>query len=343
MPISTGMPNHVPLPRISLNVPRSIRTIVKPIPIPGPSAGDLIGPFLDAKASALARTIQLTTIRGINIPRAWCSSGVKAAIMRSTIVTKEAITIMKAGILIMSGIILRNKEIMMFEETRTKAVAIPIPTPLTAEVVTASGGHIPKTRRKSGISSHKPLTRSPDTSLRFSQDAPLTGSSSAISEDATLLSAMIKLLPVDLKPPLYGIGDRTGRYRGPAELVYLSPILFHSKLRPVFKRPPLKLPPPSLLQNLVAKAGGLSLADNLYPCYLPFRSDSHQYRNIPGIAIWGSHLECHTHRGLIPLSGIELNLDIPLLLILTHYYFLSILINVIIKIRKHGLDSVNSP
>src|SRR3990170_735052 len=337
------MSNHVPLPSISLSDPRSIRTIVKPIPIPRPSAVDLRGPFLDAKASALARTIQLTTIRGINIPRAWCSSGVKAAIIRSVIVTKEAITIMKAGILIISGIIFRNKEIMMFEETRTKAVAIPIPTPLTAEVVTASVGHIPKTRRKSGISSHKPLTRSPDTSLRFSQDAPLTGSSSAISEDATSLSAIIKLLFIHLKPPLYGIGDRTGRYRGPAELIYLSPILFHGKLRPVFKRPPLKLPPPSLLQNLVAKAGGLSLADNLYPCYLPFRSDSHQYRNVPGIAIRGNHLECHAYRRLIPLSGIELHPDISIPFILTHHHFLSILVNIIIKCREDGLDSANSP
>ncbi len=86
--------------------------------------------------------------------------------MRSVTVTKVAMTMMKAGILIISGIIFRNIEIKILDMTRTKVVAIPIPTPFIADVVTARVGHIPRTSRNSGISSHSPRRKSPAISLR---------------------------------------------------------------------------------------------------------------------------------------------------------------------------------
>ena len=69
-----------------------------------PSTADSIGPFLDAKLSARANIIQLTTINGIYNPRAWSSAGTKAFKTIWTIVTKVAITTINAGILILSGI-----------------------------------------------------------------------------------------------------------------------------------------------------------------------------------------------------------------------------------------------
>ena len=122
----------------------------------------------------------------------------KAAIIRSVTVTKDAITMMKAGILIISGIILRNNDIIMLDATRTNVVAIPIPTPFVAEVVTASVGHAPKTNRNSGISSHNPLTKSPVTSLIFSHGTPGAGWTYVISEETISLSAIAELLPINL-------------------------------------------------------------------------------------------------------------------------------------------------
>jgi hypothetical protein len=65
----TCSPRRVPEPKSSLIEPRIKRDMVKPRPIPKPSAMDRIGLFLDAKASALPRIIQFTTIKGMKIPK----------------------------------------------------------------------------------------------------------------------------------------------------------------------------------------------------------------------------------------------------------------------------------
>ena len=55
------------------------------------------------------------------------------------------------------GINFRIMEIIVLEQIKTKDVAKPIEKPLTEEVVTASVGHIPKSCRKTGDSSHSPF------------------------------------------------------------------------------------------------------------------------------------------------------------------------------------------
>ena len=55
---------NVPAPRISRIVPITKSAPVKPIPMPRPSTAEASTPFLLAKASALPRIIQLTTISG---------------------------------------------------------------------------------------------------------------------------------------------------------------------------------------------------------------------------------------------------------------------------------------
>jgi hypothetical protein len=67
-------------------------------------------------------------------------------------VTNDATTTIKAGILTESGIIFRNMEISILDMTRTTVVESPIPIPLIAEVVTARVGHIPSIRTKIGFS-----------------------------------------------------------------------------------------------------------------------------------------------------------------------------------------------
>ena len=54
------------------------RATVKPTPIPRPSTAEAITEFLPAKASALPRIMQLTTIRGRNTPSAASSAGTNA-------------------------------------------------------------------------------------------------------------------------------------------------------------------------------------------------------------------------------------------------------------------------
>ena len=57
--------NIVPFPKTSLIIPRTVRASVNPSPDPIPSNIESITLFLEAKLSALPKTIQLTTIRGI--------------------------------------------------------------------------------------------------------------------------------------------------------------------------------------------------------------------------------------------------------------------------------------
>ena len=59
-----------------------------------PSTAEAATVFLEAKASARPRTIQLTTIRGMNTPREALSAGIKACSARSTMVTKPAMMVM---------------------------------------------------------------------------------------------------------------------------------------------------------------------------------------------------------------------------------------------------------
>lgn len=61
--------NNDPFPRISLIDPNIVKANVNPRPDPNPSNNESKTPFLEAKLSALPKTIQLTTIRGINKPR----------------------------------------------------------------------------------------------------------------------------------------------------------------------------------------------------------------------------------------------------------------------------------
>ena len=75
-------------------------------------------------------------------------------------VTKPAMTVMNAGIRTRSGMTFRKREMTIFDPSRTKVAAIPIPTPFSAEVVTASVGQSPSTTRKMGFSLQSPFMNS---------------------------------------------------------------------------------------------------------------------------------------------------------------------------------------
>ena len=74
-----------------------------------------------------------------------------------TTVTKEAIITINAGILTLEGITLRKREIKRLLRASTTMVVSPIPSPLMAEVVTASVGHMPSISTKVGFSFTTPL------------------------------------------------------------------------------------------------------------------------------------------------------------------------------------------
>ena len=92
------------------------------------------------------------------MPNASYKEGIKPSNNNSTIVTKLAITTINAGIRTLSGIILRNKEIITLLNANTTVVVSPIPKPFIAEVVTAKVGHIPSIRTKVGFSLNNPFT-----------------------------------------------------------------------------------------------------------------------------------------------------------------------------------------
>ena len=73
--------------------------------------------------------------------------------------SEEMVTAITEG-LTWLGINCRIMEIIVLEQIKTKDVAIPIEKPLTEEVVTARVGHIPKSWRKTGDSSHNPFINS---------------------------------------------------------------------------------------------------------------------------------------------------------------------------------------
>ena len=63
------MPMPHTLPRNCLTAEMTVNETVNPSPMPSPSKSEGSGVFLDANASARARIMQFTTIRGMKIPR----------------------------------------------------------------------------------------------------------------------------------------------------------------------------------------------------------------------------------------------------------------------------------
>ena len=145
-------PNKLPLPKISLTDPKMVKAIVNPNPIPIASIIEESKLFFDANASALPKIIQLTTINGMNIPNCSYKKGTNASKIISTIVTNDAIMMIKAGILTFAGITPFTKDTTTFDMSSTKAVAIPIPKQLNADEVTPRVGHIPKSITNVGFS-----------------------------------------------------------------------------------------------------------------------------------------------------------------------------------------------
>ena len=71
-------------------------------------------------------------------------------------VTKVAMIMIKAGILVSFGITFLSSEIITFEKSNTKVTASHIPIPLVAEVVNASVGQVPSNNLKVGLFVIKP-------------------------------------------------------------------------------------------------------------------------------------------------------------------------------------------
>ena len=120
--------------------------------MPKPSMNDENTLFLEANASALPSMIQLTTINGINNPKLAYNDGTYASITIWTMVTKDAMTTINAGIRTLSGINVLSNEMITFDKLNTNSVANPIPNPLIADVVTPKVGHIPSNNTKTGFS-----------------------------------------------------------------------------------------------------------------------------------------------------------------------------------------------
>ena len=146
------IPNIEPEPKTSLTIPKIVNPSVNPSPIPIPSNIEFITLFLLAKASALPKIRQFTTINGINNPKLSYNAGKYACIHSCNTVTKEAIITMKAGILTLSGTRFFNNEIAILLNIKTNIVHNPIPIPFIAEVVVPSVGHIPNSKQKVGFS-----------------------------------------------------------------------------------------------------------------------------------------------------------------------------------------------
>lgn len=151
------IPKKDKLPKNSRTILNNVKDKVKPNPIPNPSIAELKIVFFEANASALPKTIQLTTIKGINNPNCTCKSGRYACINKSTTVTKEAMITIKEGIRTVSGIRFLRQAITIFDKISTNVVAKPIPNPLNAEVVTPKVGHIPNKSTNVGFSFNIPL------------------------------------------------------------------------------------------------------------------------------------------------------------------------------------------
>ena len=137
----------------------SVMAKVKPSPMPRPSAMLSTGGFLDAKDSARAKMMQLTTISGINMPSACDKSGRNALSSMSIIVTKDAMMMMYAGMRTLSWMMLRSRLMNRFEKISTAVTARPMPMPFMPDVVMASVGHIPSISTNVGFSQIRPFSR----------------------------------------------------------------------------------------------------------------------------------------------------------------------------------------
>ena len=101
--------------------------------------------------------MQFTTMSGMYIPSDAFSEGRYASRRSCTMVTKDATMTMNAGILTLSGITFLRSDMKRLLRVSTAAVVSPIPSPLTAEVVTARVGHMPSVRTSVGFSLMMPL------------------------------------------------------------------------------------------------------------------------------------------------------------------------------------------
>ena len=149
---NSDIPSKLPLPSTSRTAPRTASPNVKPIPIPKPSTNECQTLFRLAKASALPRMTQFTTINGMNRPRLLWSSKKKPCITRSTMVTNDAMITMYAGMRTFFGIKFLNRETRILLHNSTKVLASPMPIPFSTDVVTASVGQSPSNNRKIGFS-----------------------------------------------------------------------------------------------------------------------------------------------------------------------------------------------
>ena len=116
-----------------------------------PSKKDAATVFFWQNASARPMMMQLTTIRGMNTPRASLSAGTNACRSRSTMVTKPAITTTKIASLISLGMIFLIAATTTLQQVRMMRTERPIPTPLNRLVVIAMVAHIPMSCTRTGL------------------------------------------------------------------------------------------------------------------------------------------------------------------------------------------------
>ena len=92
----------------------------------------------------------------INVDNVEYNSGVNASINNATQVTNVATMIIQTGILISSGINLRNNEITTFDNNNTKKNANVIPTAFITLSVIANAGHRPSIDTNNGFEVNTP-------------------------------------------------------------------------------------------------------------------------------------------------------------------------------------------
>ena len=140
--------------------------------MPKASMNESKTPFLLAYASALPRTIQLTTINEIKTPNVEYSSGKKALESILTIVTNVAMITMNAGVLISSVMIFLNKETRTLEQIKTIIKSRPMPIAASTVLVVAKAGHVPRIDTNNGFSAIKPFKKFFFVSRSSSTTAP---------------------------------------------------------------------------------------------------------------------------------------------------------------------------
>ena len=138
-------------------VPINTRVRVKPSPMPSPSSAESSILFFEANISARPRMMQFTTISGRYTPRELFRAGRNALTNIIKTVTKVAMIVMYAGSRTFPGITFRSADTATPEQISTKVALRPMPSPLTASVVTASVGQVPKTSRREGFSFRIPF------------------------------------------------------------------------------------------------------------------------------------------------------------------------------------------